>query len=249
MTFPFHYYDSSEKLGFGAFGHTILTAIRNLAVSIGRLNSAFLGFPISLLFLVVVLFDRKGFADYMSIGILGSIAIAYLFYYSPGVSDLGPVYYYETMIPLLLLTARAAVFLHRLCADRFDHGNALVPNFLVLSVILSMVTFVPEQISHVHRLTDQIREPYEVVRSADVHHGLVLIKTRPNKGWVFGYRNPSPDFTDDVVYAQYSDTLSNSALVRYFQDRSPFILDRETGKERWKLVPVDRATLKPLPSE
>lgn len=249
LTFPFHYYDSSEKLGFGAFGHTILTAIRNLAVSIGRLNSAFLGFPISLLFLVVVLFDRKGFADYMSIGILGSIAIAYLFYYSPGVSDLGPVYYYETMIPLLLLTARAAVFLHRLCADRFDHGNALVPNFLVLSVILSMVTFVPEQISHVHRLTDQIREPYEVVRSADVHHGLVLIKTRPNKGWVFGYRNPSPDFTDDVVYAQYSDTLSNSALVRYFQDRSPFILDRETGKERWKLVPVDRATLKPLPSE
>ena len=249
LTFPFHYYDSGESLGFGTFGHTFLSSLRNLAVSIGRLNAAFLGFPLSLLFLFVVLFDRKGFGDYLSIGILGGIAIAYLFYYSPGVSDLGPVYYYETMIPLLLLTSRGLVSLHRLFAEHFKQGNALVPNFLVLSAILSLITFVPEQISHITRLTDQIREPYEVVRSANVHHGLVLIKTRPNKGWVFSYRNPSPDFTDDVVYAQYADTASNVALVGYFRDRTPYILDRDAGKDQSKLVPVDRATLRPLPSQ
>ena len=249
LTFPFHYYDSTESLGFGTEGHTFLSSLRNLAICIGRLNSVFLGFPLSLLFLFIVLFARKGFGDYLSIGILGGIAVAYLFYYSPGVSDLGPVYYYEAMIPLLLLTARAAVFLHRFLVDHVKQGNALIPNFLVLSGILSLLTFVPEEISHVHRLTGQIREPYEVVRSANVHQGLVLIKTRPNKGWVFGYRNPSPDFTDDVVYARYADTASNLAVVGYFRDRTPFILDRDSSKGQLKLVPVDRATLQPLPSQ
>jgi hypothetical protein len=249
LTFPFHYYDSSEQLGFGAYGHTFLGALRNLAISIGRLNGVFLGLPLSLMFVFVVLFDRKGFGDYLSIGILGSIATVYFFYYSPGVSDLGPVYYYETIIPLLLLTGRALVSLHRLLADHFKQGNAMVPSFLLLSVILSLITFVPEQISHVHRLTDQIREPYEIVRSANVHHGLVLMKTRPNKGWVFGFRSPSPDFKDDVVYARYADSASNLALVEYFQDRTPFILDRDSSNAQMILVPVDRAALQPLPSQ
>ncbi|MCX6143249.1 MAG: phospholipid carrier-dependent glycosyltransferase [Ignavibacteriales bacterium] len=247
LTFPFHYYNSAEELGFGAFGHTFLASVRNLGVSIGRLNGVFLGFPLSFLFLFAVLFDRKGFGDYVSFGILGGIAVAYLFYYSPGVSDLGPVYYYETMIPLLLLSARAVVSLHRLFTDHFSHGNALVPNFLVLSGILALVTYVPEQISHVHRLTDQIREPYEVVRSANVQHGLVLIKSRMDKGWVFGYRNPSPDFTENIIYARYADTASNLALTGYFRDRMPYILDRDSSKARWRLVAVDRATLQPLP--
>ena len=249
LTFPFHYYDSGEALGFGIFGHTILTSLRNLAVSIARLNSVFLGFPLSLLFLFIVLVDRKGFGDYLSIGILGGIAVAHLFYYSPGVSDLGPVYYYEAIIPLLLLTARGLVSLHRWFAAHVQEGSALVPNFLVLSAILALITFVPEQISHVHRLTDQIREPYEVVRSANVHHGLVLMKTRPNKGWVFSFRNPSPDFTDDVVYARYADTASNLAVAGYFRDRTPFILDRDSIKQKFVLVPVDRVTLQPLPSQ
>ena len=247
--FPFHYYDSGEALGFGVFDHTIFSALRNLAVSIGRLNSAFLGFPLSLLFLFAVLFDRKGFGDYLSIGILGAIAIAFLFYYSPGVSDLGPVYYYETVIPLLLLSGRAVVFLHRLFADHFKHGNALVPNFLVLSLILSLVTFVPEQISHIHRLTDQIREPYELVRSANVHHALVMMNFRPDKGWVFGHRSPSPDFTDDVVYTWYTDSASNHALVGCFRDRTAFILGRDSSDQQLKLVPFDPAALQPLPSK
>jgi hypothetical protein len=246
MTFPFHYYDSVEKLGFGTYGHTFLAAIRNLGVSIGRLNGVFLGFPLSLVFVFAILFDRKGFGDYLSLGILGAIAVAYLFYYSPGVSDLGPVYYYETMIPLLLLSGRAIFFLHRFFTEHFSYGNALVPNFLVLSGVLSLITFVPEQISHVHRLTDQIREPYETVRSANVQHGLVLVRSRLDKGWVFGFRNPSPDFTENVVYARYADTASNLAVTRYFRDRAPFILERDSAKSQWRLVPVDRATLQPV---
>jgi hypothetical protein len=249
LTFPFHYYDSGEALGFGVNGHNILTAVRNLAISLGRLNGVFLGFPLSLLFVFILLFDRKGFGDLLSLGILGGIITAYLFYYSPGVSDLGPVYYYEAIIPLLLLTARGVVFLHRRIADHLDHGSAMVPNFVMLSGILALITYVPEQISHIHRLTDQIREPYEVVRSANVHHGLVLMKARPNKGWVFGLKNPSPDFSDDVVYVRYADTVSNLAVVGYFRERTPFILDLDSDRESFKLVPIDRATLQPLPAQ
>jgi hypothetical protein len=244
LTFPFHYYDSSEMLGFGANGHTFFASIRNLAVSVGRLNSIFLGFPISLLCLFLVVILPKRFGDYVSLGILGSIAFAYIFYYSPGVSDVGPVYYYETIIPLLLLTARVAMFLHRWFSEHLERGNAVVPNFLAVSVLLALITFVPEEVSHIRRLTTQIRSPYEFVRTADIHHALVLTKMKPNKGWVFGFKNPSPDFTDDIVYARFSDSTSNVALLKYFQDRAPFILDGDGNKEPYRLIPADPGALK-----
>jgi hypothetical protein len=247
LTFPFHYYDSNEMLGFGANGHTLFAALRNLAVSVGRLNSVLLGFPISLLFLFFVVLVPKRFGDYLSIGILCSFACAYLFYYSPGVSDLGPVYYYELIIPLLLLTARAAVFLHRWFSEHLENGSTLVPNFLAISAFLALITFVPEQASHIGRLTAQIRAPYEAVEAADVHHAIVLTKMRPNKGWVFGTRNPWPDFSDDVVYARFADSASNRAVVGYFRDRTPFVLDRDSLRQQYTLVPVNRVTLQPVP--
>jgi hypothetical protein len=243
FAFPFHYYNINESLGFGVQGHTIFQALRNLVISIARLNSIFLGFPLSLLFVFVSFFAKKDFGDRLLFGILAGVAGAYLFYFSPGVSDLGPVYYYELLVPLLLLSSRGILFVHRIIASRFENAAALIPNFLVLSCFFSLITFVPEQASHIARLTRQIREPYEAVESASIHHALVLMKSRPKKGWVFGYRNPSPDFDDDVVYCLYADRGSNLAVANHFADRKIYVLDYSDSLKRYEVSPVTREML------
>lgn len=243
LAFPFHYYNMNESLGFGVQGHTIFNAIRNLVISIARLNGVFLGFPLSLMFLFLAFLVKKEFGDRLLFGILAGIAASYLFYFSPGVADLGPVYYYEMLVPLLLLTSRGIIFLHRIAADRFKRGDAVIPGFLVLSCFFSFTTFIPEQASHIARLTRQIREPYDAVQAADIHNALVMIKSRPTKGWVYGHRNPSPDFTDDVVYCLYADQGSNLAVANYFVDRKLYVLEYSNNLKRYEVIPVTRKVL------
>jgi len=245
LQFPFQYYRSWESIGFSPV-HTPYSALHNLAVSIVRMNGALLGFPLSLFFVFIYFFSKKEFADRLLLGIVGSIICAYLFYYSPGVQDLGPIYYYEAILPLFILSARGILFLYKKIFDRFEQGKIFILYFLVTSCIVTFVTYVPERISHIARLTEQIRAPYEVVRSANIHHALVLIKPWESHGWVMSYRNPSPKFTDDVVFCRYTDSISNRTVVNYFSDRTPYILQYDKKNTLYEVLQLDRKTLQHL---
>ena len=245
LQFPFHYYGPIERIGFSLY-HTPYSALHNLAISIVRMNGALFGFPLSLLFVFICFFAKKEFADRLLFGILGGIIFAYCFYYSPGVQDLGPIYYYEAIIPLFILSARGIFFLHKMVFNRFDRGKVFIHHFLVTSCIVAFVTYIPERISHIARLTEQIRAPYEVVRSANIHHALIMISSWSSKGQVFGYRNPSPVFDDDIVYCRYTDSISNCTVANYFSDRTPYILHYDKKNTLYKIWQLDRKTLQPL---
>jgi Dolichyl-phosphate-mannose-protein mannosyltransferase len=245
LQFPFHYYGPIERVGF-SLNHTPYSALLNLAISIVRMNGALLGFPLSLFFVFIFFFAKKEFADWLLFGILGSIACAYLFYYSPGVQDLGPIYYYEAIIPLFILSARGIFFLYEMIHNRFNQRGVFILYFLVISCIAAFVTYIPERISHIARLTAQIRAPYEVVRSANIHHALLMIKLWKSQGWVMSYRNPSPEFTDDVVFCRYTDSISNRTVANYFSDRTPYVLQYDKKNALYEVLQLDRKTLQLL---
>jgi hypothetical protein len=245
LQFPFHYYGPIERVGFSS-QHTPYSTFHNLAISIVRMNGALFGFPLSLLFVFIYFFAKKDYADRLLFGILGSIAFAYCFYYSPGVQDLGPVYYYEAIIPLLILSARGIFFLCKTLSDRFDKGKVFILHFLVTSCIVAFATYIPERISHFIRLTEEIRKPYELIQSANIHQALIMVKLWESQGGVMSYRNPSPKFTDDVMFCQYTDSISNRTVVDYFKDRTPYFLQYDSINTIYKVFPLDRKTLQPL---
>lgn len=245
LQFPFHYYGPIERIGF-SLQHTPSTALRNLTVSIVRMNGALLGFPFSLMFLFVCFFIKKEFADRLLFGILGSIAFVYCFYYSPGVQDLGPVYYYEAIIPLLILSARGIFFLYNMVFDRFDNGKVFFLHFLVISCIVAFASYIPERISHIARLTEQIRKPYEIIQSANIHNALVMTKKWRSLGGVMSNRNPSPIFDDDIVYCRYTDSVSNRIVVNYFSKRTPYFQQYDKKNDLIEIFPLDRKTLQPV---
>jgi 4-amino-4-deoxy-L-arabinose transferase-like glycosyltransferase len=246
LRFPYQYYNPMESLGFGVNGHTAVLAFRNLAVSITRLNSVLFGFPLSLLFVFIFLFAKKDFGDRLSLGILGGLAGSYMFFFCPGVSDVGPVYYYEMFIPLILLSARGILFLRDTLSQHFEHGKRFVYTFLILSCIAAVGTFIPERMTHIARLTKEIREPYETVQSANIHRALVMLQPFNYKGWVFSYRNPSPTFSDDIVYCRYADSVSNRTLINYFHDRSLYLLRYNANQAQYEMLPIERNTGRPL---
>jgi hypothetical protein len=245
LQFPFHYYSPIERIGFSQY-HTPYSALHNFSISIVRMNGALFGFPLSLLFVFICFLAKKEFADRLLLGILGSIAFAYCFYYSPGVQDLGPIYYYEAIIPLFILSARGVFYLYKTVFNQFDHGKVFVLHFLVTSCIVAFATYIPEQISHIAQLTEEIQKPYAVVRSANIHHALIMIRSWANRGQVFGYRNPSPGFNNDNVFCLYTDSVSNRTVANYFTNRTPYILQYDNKNTLYEVLQLDRKTLQPL---
>ena len=247
FTFPFNFYNPAEAMGFGVYGHTPVMALNNLAVSFARLNAFLFGFPLSLMFAAIPFFFRLTEGDRIAAGIVGSLSAAYLFYWAPGVSDLGPVYYYEMLIPLVLLSARGATLLHGWVSARFPDHAGFVPAFLAVSAVVALLTFVPERLIHVRRLTDQIREPYKAIEAAGLNQALVLVRSLPNKGWVFGYRHPDPSLSEDVILCAYADRTSNLAVADSFPDREHYVLWYDQQWQRTVLQRVTRAQLMAMP--
>ena len=112
---PITYYRPDFKLGPEMIFFSLGQAMRNLAHHIVRMNAFLFGFPASLMFLPCIgLCSKAAKADRAALGILGSFAGLYLLWGFPGVADLGPVYYFECIIPLVLLSSRGFLWLSRL---------------------------------------------------------------------------------------------------------------------------------------
>ncbi len=245
LEFPFHYYNPGERLGFGAmlseghYIHTPMKSLVNLAVSVARMNAFLLGFPVSLIFAAIVLFTRTLHpGDRLCLGIVVAFCFTYLFYHSPGISDTGPVYYYELIIPLIILTARGMTLLHNFITRHAAFLHDSVKHFVVLSIMLAFMTFYPERIIHIMNLTDRVREPYEVVEQNDIHNAVVFIHSKPLAGWVFGFRCNSPGFDDDVIYCNLLSGEKNRKVVEHYPERRYYILyfDSDEGTTKIKRV-------------
>ena len=224
LLFPFNFYNPGERVGFGVMGHTFSAGVLNTSMNFLKLNAILFGFPASLMFIIPVLVAPKASGDRLLLGILASIAAVYLFYYSPGISDLGPVYYYEMIIPAILLSVRGIVLVHRFASERLPYGKNLVPQLLAVSCVLALLTTFPERAAYRARLAERIRSPYTLVESLNIHHAVVMVDSWPNRRLVYGYREASPDFHDDVIYCRMADAASNLKLAGMFPDRKLYVM-------------------------
>jgi hypothetical protein len=146
---------NAEHYGFGRvwvlgnYEHTPLRALENLAVVAMRLNSWWLGLPLSLAVLVAWLgWGRRsaGAALWLLVGL--AILAFQFFYYSPGVSETGSVYHYELLLPGSVIAAVVADTL----LSRFSFG----PLLLAMGLALGTGSWVVEQGLRIHRLVSLI---------------------------------------------------------------------------------------------
>jgi|GEM_PF-522212 len=260
FTFPFNYYDPSERLGFGPmlqdlrYTHTPLKGIQNLLVSMGRFNLWFLGVPWSLLFILPVLLQKASlWADRACGFVILTFCVAYVFYYSPGVPDTGPIYYFEMLLPICLLTARGILLLMErtpLEGQQWTSENSpffamprlssFAAYFLGVSLILSLITFLPEKVLFMSCLTEKLREPYELVEKSVEQPALVFIRSLPQAGWVYGYRITDPYLKGPLLYCRDLGAEKNGDVIRHFPKRHYYILSYNTDKGQSELIPFTK---------
>ncbi len=238
--FPVEYYDAFVNK---AHYHSIQNGILNLSLNMIKLNAFLYGFPLSLFWVFLIVFKKKfEKGDKLCSVIILSFAAAYLFWWFTGVSDTGPVYYYDLLIPIVILSSRGIVFLHHKIKQWFPGKKNFVPVFLSLSILFSIITFYPERVVFFRKLTSKINEPYKKIEKMGINNAVVFIKNLPRVGNIGGYRMNSPDLKDDIIYCHLLIGPLNARVVRHFPGRAYYILTFNEKKES-KLIPVSAREL------
>ena len=188
---PWSLFHPAESYGFGTpieghpHRHGIREACENLLVSVVRFNGWWLGWPLSLALLVMPGARGRGHGG---LGPWPAVALALVAvnfaYYSPGVSDTGPVYYYELLLPASLAGAYAL----RAALERRGERAALL---LALFALLGTGSFLLEHGARLSRLAGAIHAPAEAVLAAIEPPALLLYETSPQEalhpGWLFSF--------------------------------------------------------------
>lgn len=160
---PWYLFQPVERFGFGHVGgidwvHTPWGAIQNLLVVAVQLNGWWLGWPFSLGLILAWLLLARSRSQGSGLWLAGAAAIVVFNvpYYSTGISETGPIYYFELLLPAAILGAHLIV-----CA--FERWPALTGAVLAVHFILGTVGFVGEHVQRLDRLVTTIHAEAEEV--------------------------------------------------------------------------------------
>lgn len=223
---PWYLFHPIEKFGFGHVGgidyvHTPWGAIENLWVVAVQLNGWWLGWPFSLgLILAWGAFAhrrRQGAALWLA----GAAAIILLNvpYYSTGISETGPIYYFELLLP-------AAILGGHLIAYAFERWPSLTGALLLVHFALGTLTFVGEHGARLDRLVTTIHAETEEVLARIEPPALLLHEAdwaeSMRYGWVWSFPVRYRDDRDPIV-----------TFPRNPPQLIPAMLERYRGRKCW----------------
>jgi len=128
-------------------GHSPINAVLNANKNFYAANLELFGWSFGSLVFVALALVLKGWArnDLLSWGTISVVLLATALYWHPGGPDFGARYWYQLMIPFIILTVRGA----QLFAERFAGAGGMavarthVALFVIAASILATVNFVP----------------------------------------------------------------------------------------------------------
>jgi hypothetical protein len=208
--------------------------VREISQNLAQLNFWLFGWPISLAF--VPFFHRDG----RSLTLFSIPIIAFVWYgfvAVPSVAAVGPVYYAETIVPLVILTASGleqvvTLARARLGESRLTHTVIAAP---VAGVIASLLAFVPFEAASLRLMADVTQAPYDLVESRGLQNALVFVHSLPSMSvapgsWAYYHRNNSPDLSDRVLFVRDLGPEKDRELMRYLPERTPYRMQMKDGQ-------------------
>lgn len=202
---PYHLYNPTERLGFVyvrmmELQHTAAHGVDNTVRNLQRLNHWWLGVPYSLPVLGFLPFQRPKTMDVLLVLAGVSLIGGHYFFYFRGIQTVGPVYYFELLIPLSVLGARSLIV-----AWEFVRRRSTIPNGLRTGVVVfalavwlgSLGHFWQGRIPSIERELAPQRAAAAAVADGVVDGAIVFFGDRRPEWQAVRYEPFSPN---DVVY-------------------------------------------------
>jgi len=200
---PWNLVPIPEHYGFGRvfanmdYFHTPWNSVENLVSSAIRFNGWWLGWPGSLALVGVWWkLGRPRAALWPWLAVAAAIVAFHLPYYSPGVSDTGPVYYLELLLPASLLGAQALL-------AALARWRAFAAWALVVHCLLGTGSFFSEQAARLGRFVQLAHAPVERLLTQIDPPALLIYENVPYEmvigGWLFSFPVRYRDERDPIL--------------------------------------------------
>jgi hypothetical protein len=236
----YHAYMAQGHKWMFSFGP--VDTVREISQNLAQLNFWLLGWPISFAF--IAFFHRNARA-----WTLASIPLIALVWYGlvavPTVAAVGPVYYAETIVPLIILTASGLERVIVLARERL--GNVRLTRALIAApiagVLASLLAFVPFEVASLRLMADVTQAPYDLVAARGLDNALVFVRSLPSLSvtpgsWAYYHRNNSPDLSDRILFVRDLGAERNKDLMRYLPGRTPYLM--AMAYRELVLIPLER---------
>ena len=203
-------------------------SVREISQNLVQLNFWLLGWPLSLAF--VPLFRRDG-RSWALAAMPAAELVGYAIPAIPTVAAVGPVYYAEAIVPLLVLTASGLEEAARRARAHLDRRavRALVL-WPVVASLAAVVIFTPVYVRSLRQMSAVARMPYAITDLNLLDNAVIFVRSLPALAvppgaWVYFHRNNSPDLTDPVLFVRDLGPERNRVLIQWLRTRQPFLME------------------------
>jgi len=235
-TFAYNVYDKSEKWGMRHLGHDYIKGLWNTIVSTSRL-----GFWTTVFMLesaVIALFEKKR-ENYFLFALIIVPITFFMFFYSLGVIEFGPRFYFVFLGFLAILASRGIILMGYKLSKKFPHTNP-VHLFIASALLYMLISIYPPILKGAYRFTrgNSINIVRNLIKSQTPleKKSIVFLRSDPhNKCSVFNSNLPGLD--QKIVTALFLDPETNDLVRKKFKDRSRFILDFDYRVNRYIVRP------------
>jgi hypothetical protein len=227
-------------------------SVSNTAIALFRLNLDLFGWPLSFLFVFFAGWRDRAWLPWAC---LACFLAAHFFISDSGIDSFGPVHYYETALPIIVLTvmglSRLTERLGALAADggpRFSLAARLPMALAIALVVADLCGFFQVRARALIRIADDINTPFEAVAAANPKDAVIFIRrpfsvqcvSAPTRHFVYWIPLNDPDMKNDVLWANHITVEDDRRLMTYFPDRKGFLLlwRRDCKLE---MIPIEKA--------
>src|SRR5580658_3858002 len=246
MKLPWSLQCNPEHFGFGPvwrylnYAHTPWTALENQLVVAVRFNAWWLGWPLGLALLAV--WWRLG-RPCRGCGLwagVGAAVVAFeAAYYSTGISDTGPIYHFELLLPASVLAANTLVA----ALERWPRAAAAT---LVVHVVAGTGSFFVVQTARLDRLVTTIHADADASLARIPDRAVLLYETRNSEvlrlGWVMAeFPRQYRSARDRVVTYSRPPRAYVAKLLAAYPGRSCWYYHRDPLSEQPELLSCSAA--------
>jgi hypothetical protein len=245
-TLPWSLQCNPERYGFGyvwrylLYRHTLWTTLQNLLVVAVRFNAWWLGWPLGLSVIAIWWVVGRpccGCGIWFAVGL--AIILFEAGYYSTGISDTGPIYHFELLLPASVLVANTLLT----ALDRWPRAATAT---LAVHLALGTGSFFVVQIARIDRLVRAIHADADEALARISGRAVLLYETRGSEALHLGWVNadfPRQYRSDRDRVVTFPRPLRGrlAGLVAAYPDRSCWYYHRDSGTERPELLPCDQA--------
>jgi hypothetical protein len=206
------------------------TGLAGSAVAMVRLVFDLFGTPV---FVVLAGFAWGARSARLAWASLACFFALHFFTGDSGVDTFGPVHYYETALPVLLL---CGIGYARLSDALAKWRPALPPSWplaLVASAaVVALAGFAPVRFMAVKRIAAHVNGPSDAVRDDRISHAIVFTAGNfvpmdcigPTRHFVYFRPNNDPALSNDILWANHLGWDEDQKLLPYFPGRLGYLL-------------------------